>query len=122
MSTKKSISVPFEAAESAEEKKIESALNIELSDGTVLSGKRVYVYLGPNVKGVVTCGSVFYGDKKQIMKTISDSAFAAECDKIIAKIERLVVADTDINRVKKLLKEPPNSFTEAYRAIEEVNE
>lgn len=81
--------------------------------------KSVYVYLGPSIRGVVANGSIFGGDKAEIVKSVETLANAAGIGDKVSKIERLIVADVNVSRVKEQLRSGENVYSRAYREIYE---
>lgn len=78
---------------------------------------KVFVYLGPNIKGVINNGSIFTGKKDEIVSDIKKRVEDAGLGAKMPKIARLTVADVDISRAKSLLKAGGNALSEAYKAI-----
>ena len=56
---------------------------------------RVWVYLGPSIRGVVTNGRIYFGSKAEIIEKLKD----------YPQIERLIVADHNVAKAKSDLKE-----------------
>ena len=79
--------------------------------------KRVYVYIGPSIKGVITCGGVFGGSKKEILSRIEISAKAAGVESLVEKIGRLIIEDKNVAAARDKLREGENSLSIAYKAI-----
>ncbi|MBE6537939.1 MAG: hypothetical protein E7671_00550 [Ruminococcaceae bacterium] len=73
----------------------------------------IYVYIGPSIRGVIQNGSIFAGTREEALK--KNSAAIEFC----SKIERLIVADSDIMSAKKKIKEGGNTVSLAYRAVVE---
>lgn len=60
---------------------------------------RVWVYLGPSIRGVVTNGRIYFGSKAEIIESFGDKL------KDYPQIERLIVADRNVAKAKSDLKE-----------------
>lgn len=60
---------------------------------------RVWVYLGPSIRGVVTNGRIFFGTKDEIVQSFGDKI------KEYPQIERLIVVDRNVAKAKNDLKE-----------------
>lgn len=105
----------------AEEKSVkqqeETAITEKSKPKAVKAEKKVFVYLGPTVKGVITNGRIFGGTKEEILKTVEESAEAVGLGKKMAKIARLIVADNEISSVKRQLEAGDNGISLAYNAI-----
>lgn len=79
--------------------------------------KRIYVYIGPSIKGVITSGSIFAGDKKEILSRIEVSAKAAGAENLMENIGRLIFADVNVASARDKLKAGGNSLSIAYNAV-----
>ncbi len=79
--------------------------------------ERVYVYLGPSLRGIVNNGRIFKGTKENILLEIKANAEAAGMIKKFAKISRLLVADTEVAHAKEQLAKGGNGISRAYAAI-----
>lgn len=105
----------------AEEKSVkqqeEAAITEKSKPKAAEAEKKVFVYLGPTVKGVITNGRIFGGTKEEILKTVAESAEAVGLGKKMAKIARLIVADNEISSVKRQLEAGDNGISLAYSAI-----
>lgn len=77
----------------------------------------VYAYLGPNIRGVVTNGSIFTGKKDDIVNAIKARADVAGQGEKMSVIARLIVEDVNISKAKAKLKAGGNALSEAYKAI-----
>ncbi len=55
---------------------------------------RIWVYLGPSIRGVVTNGKIFSGTKSDVVKLLENGI------KAYPQIERLIVADKDVARAR----------------------
>ena len=77
----------------------------------------VFVYIGPNIRGVITNGSIFTGKKDEIVNTIKARAEVAGQGAKMPKIAQLIVADGNISKAKAQLKAGGNALSEAYKAI-----
>lgn len=81
------------------------------------AANRVYVYIGPSVKGVITSGSIFAGSKKEILSRIEVSAKAAGAESLMESIGRLIFADINVAFAKEKLRGGGNSLSIAYNSI-----
>ncbi|MDE6727922.1 MAG: hypothetical protein K2J80_08285 [Oscillospiraceae bacterium] len=77
----------------------------------------VFVYLGPNLKGVINNGSIFTGTRSAVISTVKKRVEDAGQGAKMPKISRLIVADADISKVKAQLGAGGNALCEAYKAI-----
>lgn len=77
----------------------------------------VFAYIGPNVRGVITNGSIFTGKKDEIVNEIKARADAAGQGAKMSEIARLIVSDVNISKAKEKLKAGGNALSEAYKAI-----
>ncbi len=76
---------PAEFAEQAEKKPAESKA-------------RIWIYLGPSIRGVVTNGRIFSGTKSDVVKLLENGI------KDYPQIERLIVADHEVTKARNDLK------------------
>ena len=74
----------------------------------------VYVYIGPSIRGVIQKGSIYRGTRESILASL-DSAL-----KEYPKIERLIVADTELVSAKNKISIGGNSLSNAYRALSDT--
>ncbi|MCH5195960.1 MAG: hypothetical protein J1F28_04565 [Oscillospiraceae bacterium] len=72
---------------------------------------RVFVYVGPSIKGRITNGSIFKGTRKTVLAQLK--SVIDKCP----KIERFIVADRDVSETKKKIKEGNNGWSAAYREL-----
>lgn len=79
--------------------------------------ERIYVYIGPSIKGVITSGSIFFNTKNDILSETEARAKAAGAEKLMHYIERLIVTDTNISFAKSRIQSGKNSLSIAYNAI-----
>lgn len=79
--------------------------------------ERVYVYVGPSLRGIVNNGRIFRGTRENILSGIGANAEAAGMAKKLPKISRLLVADTEAAHAKELLAEGGNGLSRAYAAV-----
>lgn len=77
----------------------------------------VFVYIGSNIRGVITNGSIFTGKKDEIVNTIKARADVAGQGAKMSEIARLIVSDVNISKAKEQLKAGGNALSEAYKAI-----
>ena len=82
-----------------------------------VSESRIWVYLGPSIRGIVTNGSIHKGSRSEILKK-----FEGGIEKY-PKIERLIVADRNVAEAKERLNEKKGSiyinYIELVRQISE---
>lgn len=71
----------------------------------------VFIYIGPSIRGVIQKGSIYRGTRTNVIASL---AFAIEQ---YPKIERLIVADTDIVSAKQKIAVGGNSLSNAYRVL-----
>ncbi len=64
---------------------------------------KIYVYIGPSIRGVIQNGSIFQGAIPHVEK--------------YPQIEKLIVADTEAAEAKIKVKTPGNSLNSAYCAL-----
>lgn len=84
---------------------------------TEKNAKRIYVYIGPSIKGVITSGSIFAGSKKDLLSRIEVSAKAADAERLMENIGRLIFADVNVAAARDKLKTGGNSLSIAYNAV-----
>ncbi len=84
---------------------------------TEKKAKRIYVYIGPSIKGVITSGCIFLGDKKEVLSRIGVNAKAAGMESLVEKINRLIIADVNVAAARDKLREGENSLSMAYNAV-----
>ena len=81
------------------------------------SESRIWVYLGPSIRGIITNGSIHKGSRSEILKK-----FEGGIEKY-PKIERLIVADRNVAEAKERLNEKKGSiyinYIELVRQISE---
>ena len=73
--------------------------------------RRVFIYLGPSIRGVIITGSIYTGDRKQVLDKLKPAI------EMYPKIERLVVADNEIAAAKEKIRTSGNSLYAAYNAL-----
>lgn len=82
-----------------------------------VSESRIWVYLGPSIRGIITNGSIHKGTRPEILKK-----FEGGIEKY-PKIERLIVADRNVAEAKERLNEKKGSiyinYVELVRQISE---
>lgn len=78
---------------------------------------RVYVYVGPSVRGVVNNGSVMRGTRSEILAGIKQNAEARNVGDKFPKISKLLVADSDVAHAKEQLAAGDNGLSRAFRAV-----
>ena len=74
----------------------------------------VFIYLGPSIRGVIQKGSIYRGTRESVLSSI---AFAIEK---YPKIERLIIADSEIVSAKKKIAVGGNSLSSAYRELSDT--
>lgn len=69
----------------------------------------VYVWLGPNLRGIMQTGMIFRGTKAEIIK-----GFPPE---LLPEAEKLVVEDKDLLRVKAMIEQGGNPYSHAFKKL-----
>lgn len=64
----------------------------------VRAESRIWIYLGPSIRGVVVSGRIFRGTRNEVLETLKDGI--AENP----QIERLIVADNELTKARSDLK------------------
>ncbi len=72
--------------------------------------RRVWVYLGPTIRGVITNGRIMCGDREEILKTFAPSV------KLYPEIERLIVSYLRVAQARRELREK-RGIAIAYDAL-----
>lgn len=72
---------------------------------------RVFVYIGPSVKGLITNGSIHTGTRKQVLAKLKPAI-----DKY-PKIERLIIADKEVAKAREKINKGGNGLSMAYRSL-----
>lgn len=72
---------------------------------------RVWVYIGPTIRGVVINGTVLSGTRQAVLSGLPQDY------KKYPQIERLIVADKALTSAKKQLAEGKGSISIAYNAV-----
>lgn len=72
---------------------------------------RVWVYIGPTVRGIVTNGAVLSGTRSAVLAGLPCGY------KNYPQIERLIVSPKDLINAKKQLAEKKGGITKAYEAV-----
>lgn len=75
------------------------------------NGDGVYIYLGPTIKGVINNAAIFRGTRANILTRLSDVI------EKYPKVERLLIADTDVVEARKKISTGINSLSTAYKAL-----
>lgn len=78
---------------------------------------RVYVYVGPSVRGIVNNGSIMRGTRSEILTGIKQNAEARNVGNIFPKISKLLVADSDVAHAKEQLAAGDNGLSRAFKAV-----
>ena len=100
-----------------------SEIGAETSAPTdTISAKKVFVYLGPSVRGVINNGAIFSGSREEVDRDISERVETAGISEKIIDILRLVVADDKITVSKSKLILGGNALSLSYKRISEINE
>ena len=73
--------------------------------------RKVFVYLGPSIRGIIVTGRIFTGDKKKVLDELKPVL-----DKY-PKIARLVVADNEIVAANEKIRTSGNSLNAAYSSL-----
>ncbi len=77
----------------------------------VVEKSGVWVYIGPNIRGIVTNGGIFVGTKSEVLKRLPDGW------RKYPKIERLLVSDSAVARVKEQIYEGKGGISAAYKEV-----
>ena len=78
---------------------------------TVSETDKVYIYIGPSIRGLIISGSIFRGTKKQVVSMLS-GVFEK-----YPKAERLLVPSEELAEARKKVKIEGNSLSNAYRTL-----
>ncbi len=78
---------------------------------TVSETDKVYIYIGPSIRGLIISGSIFRGTKKQVVSMLS-GVFEK-----YPKAERLLVPSEELAEARKKVKLEGNSLSNAYRTL-----
>ena len=78
---------------------------------TVSETDKVYIYIGPSIRGLIISGSIFRGTKKQVTSMLS-GVFEK-----YPKAERLLVPSEELAEARKKVKIEGNSLSNAYRTL-----
>ena len=71
----------------------------------------VFIYIGPTIFGVIQTGTIYAGKREDVLKSISDAI------EKYPKIERLIVADSELASAKRQIKVGGNALSHAYKAL-----
>lgn len=77
----------------------------------VVEKSGVWVYIGPNIRGIVTNGGIFVGTKSEVLKRLPDGW------RKYPKIERLLVSDGAVARAKEQIYEGKGGISTAYKEV-----
>lgn len=73
--------------------------------------KGVWIYIGPNVRGIATNGSIFFGTKSNVLEKLPAGW------KKYPQIERLIVSDAAVARAREQISEGKGGISVAYNAV-----
>lgn len=73
--------------------------------------KGVWIYIGPNVRGIATNGSIYFGTKSSVLEKLP-----ADWKKY-PQIERLIVSDAAVARAREQISEGKGGISVAYNAV-----
>lgn len=73
--------------------------------------KGVWIYIGPNVRGIATNGSIFFGTKSSVLEKLP-----ADWKKY-PQIERLIVSDAAVARAREQISEGKGGISVAYNTV-----
>lgn len=71
---------------------------VQAEEEPMISEARIWVYLGPSIRGIVTNGRVFRGSRADVIKSLENGI------KDYPQIERLIVADREVAKSRNDLK------------------
>lgn len=77
-------------------------------------GSGIFVYLGPNIRGIVTNGAIFRssdGTKQGILNTLNAD---------YPQFDRLFVPDREVSRAREQLAAGTGGISAAYKAVSAV--
>lgn len=77
---------------------------------------KIYVYIGPSIRGVVNNGRIFKGSIDGIKKELEAAAKVNGIEDKMPKIERLLIQDKNLSAAKQKLSEG-GVLSEAFKAI-----
>ena len=96
---KKDLTELFEAQEScADTVNTSDPAEQAVEEKTAESDARIWVYLGPSIRGVVINGRIFSGTKADVVKQLENGI------KEYPQIERLIIADRELTKARNDLK------------------
>lgn len=78
---------------------------------TVSETDKVYVYIGPSIRGLIMSGSIFRGTRRKVVSMLS-----VVLEKY-PKVERLLVPSEELAEARKKIKIEGNSLSNAYRTL-----
>lgn len=76
---------------------------------------KVYVYIGPSIRGVIQNGTIYDGQYEEILNNLSSVI------EMFPKIKKLLVADCDLAHAMEKLKQGKNSVSNAYAELNKIN-
>lgn len=80
---------------------------------------KIYVYIGPSIRGVVNNGRIFKGSIDGIKKELIAAVQINGIEDKMPKIERLLVQDKDLSSAKQKLSENGNVLSEAFKELKD---
>ena len=78
---------------------------------TVSETDKVYVNIGPSIRGLIMSGSIFRGTRRKVVSMLS-----VVLEKY-PKVERLLVPSEELAEARKKIKIEGNSLSNAYRTL-----
>ncbi len=78
---------------------------------TAESPSGVWLYIGPNIKGVIHTGKLFRGSRAQVLKK-AETALEK-----VPEIQRLIVAGETLTQDRARVKTPGNALYETYQVL-----
>lgn len=91
--------------------KIKANAKAAANGAEVLSEARIWVYIGPSIRGIVTNGSIHRGARDEVLNEL-----AVGIEKF-PKIERFIVADRDLAKARERLRSGKGSLSVEYDAL-----
>ncbi len=76
--------------------------------------KKVYVYVGPSIRGVIQTCTIYFGTEDEVLKKL---AFAIEK---YPKIKKLLVEGKDVANTRKLIHNGTSTYSIAYKELASI--
>ncbi len=90
---------------------------VAVENVTTTETPRVYVYVGPSMRGIVNNGSIFRGKKSEILAGIKRNAESRGVADKFPQMCKLLVADSEVSHAKEQLAAGDNGLSRAFKAI-----